>query len=230
MKYSSMEDELRELKEKQGYKSEEVVVRDFEPSSAPASAERNFDAKTIKKEKPAENAQFNAESIKSLIKKISVPIAILTIVRLSLNGVMEANSISSNSTLYEIITVFAGLLKAATATILILTFIKIIKSQKTMKAGMSSRKVAAMITDVETTLDANKKITVMYRYNGKKYSTEKTVPSNSAAKKGDSFELYIDPKNPSNTISSTEFTQGNTVAIAILVVIFIFVFSFFMAF
>lgn len=230
MKYSSMEDELRELKKQQGYKPEEVVVRDFEPSSGSASTERNFDVKITKKEKPAENAQFNAESIKSLIKKISVPIAVLTIVRLSLNGAMEANSVYSNTTLYEIITVFAGILKAATASLLIVTFIKIIKSQKTMKTGMGSRKVTAMITDVETTLDANKKITVTYRYNGKKYSTEKTVPQNSVAKIGDSFELYIDPKNPSNTISSTEFTQGNTVAIAILVVIFIFVFSFFMAF
>lgn len=230
MKYSSMEDELRELKEKQGYKPEEVVARDFEPSSAPASAERNFDVKITKKEKPAENAQFNAENIKSAIKKVLVPIAVLTIVRLSLNGAMEANSVSSNTTLYEIITVFASILKAATASLLIVTFIKIIKSQKTMKTGMGSRKVAAMIADVETTLDANKKITVTYRYNGKKYSTEKTVPQNSVAKIGDSFELYIDPKNPANTISDTEFKQGNAAAIAILVIIFIFTFSFLMSF
>ena len=230
MKYSSMEDELRELKEQQGFKTEEASYRDFEPSFLNNKNDDAFEAKRAENRAPTEQAHFNTNAIKASLKRIIVPLAIVMTIRFVLLLLGTIDDISSKAAASAVISTISGLLRAATAGILAFAFAKIIKSQKSFAAGMAGRKVAAMVTNVERTLDSNKKITVMYRYNGKKYSIEKTVPVTSVVKNGDSFELYIDAKNPDKAITGAEFNQGNSIAISIIVVIFIFLLSFLLAF
>lgn len=228
MKYSSMEDELRELKEKQGFRTEDYVKHDLEPKSLKEYAARTeiFDSKIEPKERNGDPVYLDKGVIKGSVAGIVVPVIVLAVIRVILSGIAEGIGSDGFTIFAEVV---SGVLRFITAVILISGFVKLIRAQKTFQAGIGGKKVMATITKVESTLDANKRVTMTYNYNGQRRTIQKMVPVNSSAKKGDSFELYINPDNPNSASSGTEFNQGKAITIAILIIAFIIIFSILMS-